>query len=99
MTNRKRITALLLCVGLVFALAVSSAYTAHEAGHDCSGEDCPICHMIVVNMNLLRIIDLAVGILLALFALLACGFTHREQQGLRLPAADTLVSRKIRLND
>ena len=99
MTNRKRITALLLCIGLVFALAVSSAFIAHEAGHSCSGEDCPICRMIAVNVNLLRTIGLAVLLLLALFALLLGRFAHRDRQRLCLPASGTLVSWKIRLND
>lgn len=99
MTNRKRIAAMLLCIGLVFALAVSSACIAHEAGHSCSGEDCPICRMIAVNMNLLRTVGLAVFLLLALFAPLRKRFSHREQQRFDLPASGTLVSWKIRLND
>lgn len=99
MANRKHITALLLCIGLVFALAVSSAFIAHEAGHDCSGEDCPICRMVAVSVNLLRAIGLAVLMLLALSALLRERFAHRETQRLCLPASGTLVSWKIRLND
>ena len=99
MTNRKRFAALLLCIGLVFALAVSSAFIAHEAGHSCTGEDCLICQMIAVNVNLLRNIVLAVLLLLALFALLRGRFAHRDRQRPHLPASATLVSWKIRLND
>ena len=99
MTNRKRIAALLLCIGLVFALAVSSAYIVHEAGHDCSGHDCPICRIITDSVNLLRTLGLAVLVLLALFALLQERFVHQVQQQLCLPASGTLVSWKIRLND
>ena len=99
MTNRKRITALLLCIGLVFALAVSSAFIAHEAGHDCTGDDCPICQMVSVSETLLRTIGLAVLMLLALFALPRGRFAHRECRRLCLPAFGTLVSWKIRLND
>ncbi len=99
MTNRKRIAALLLCIGLVFALAVSSAYIVHEAGHDCSGHDCPVCQMITVNVNLLRAFGLAILVLLALFALLQERFVLPVQQQLTLPASGTLVSWKIRLND
>lgn len=99
MTNRKRITAMMLCIGLVLALAVSSAYIAHEAGHNCSGEDCPVCQMIAINVNLLRTIGLAVLLLLALFAPLGGRIAHRERQRLYLPASGTLVSWKIRLND
>ena len=99
MTNRKRITALLLCIGLVFALAVSSACIAHEAGHDCSGEDCPVCQMVAANVNLLHTIGLAFLMLPALFALLLGRFAHRERQRFCLPASGTLVSWKIRLNN
>ncbi len=99
MANRKRIIAMLLCIGLVFALAVSSAYIAHEAGHDCSGENCSICRIIAVNVSLLRTIALAVLVLLAQFALLQGKFARREQQRFCLPASGTLVSWKIRLND
>ena len=99
MAHRKRIIAMLLCIGLVLAMAVSSAFIAHEAGHSCSGEDCSICRMIVVNVNLLRTIGLAVLLMLAVFALLREKFAHREQQQVCLPASGTLVSWKIRLND
>ena len=99
MTNRKRIGALLLCVGMVLALFVSSAYIAHEAGHDCSGEDCPICQMIAVNVNLLRTLGLAVLLLVALFVLSRRGLTHQILHRLALPTSGTLVSWKIRLND
>ncbi|MCR4884967.1 MAG: hypothetical protein K6A68_15465 [Clostridiales bacterium] len=99
MTNRRRVAAFLLCIGFVFALAVSSAFIAHEAGHNCSGHGCPICQMIAANVNLLRTLGLAVLILLALFAMLQGRFAHRNQQRLCLSASDTLVSWKIRLND
>ncbi len=99
MMNHRRAAALLLCIGLIFVLAVSSAFIAHEAGHDCSGHDCPICQMIAVSVNLLRTLGLAALMLLALFASLQGRFTHRDQQRLCLPASGTLVSWKIRLND
>ena len=99
MMKHRRAAALLFCIGLVFALAVSSAFIAHEAGHDCSGHDCPICQMIAANVNLLRALGLAALMLTALSAALREGFTHRDQQRLCLPASGTLVSWKIRLND
>ncbi len=99
MTNRKRVAALLLCIGLVFALAVSSACIAHEAGHDCTGEDCPICRIIATNEDVLRMSGLAVLMLLALFALPDGSFACQEQQLLCRPVSGTLVSWKIRLND
>ena len=54
MTDRKQIRALLLCVGFVLVLAVSSAFLIHEADHDCCGEDCPICRTIAMTGMLMR---------------------------------------------
>ena len=98
MTNRRHIAAL-LCVVLVLALAVSSAFIVHEAGHDCAGNGCPICRMIAVHMDLLRAMGLAVLILLALFFLLRGKFARREPRRFSLPVSGTLVSWKIRLNN
>lgn len=99
MTNRRRVTALLLCIGLVFALAVSSAFIAHEAGHDCTGNDCPVCRMIMVHTDLLRMAGMALLMLLALFFVLREQTVRRDRQRLCLSASGTLVSWKIRLND
>ncbi len=99
MTNRRRVTALLLCIGFMFALTVSSAYVVHEAGHFCSGSDCAVCKMIAVNGNLLRALGLIALVFLALFALPQGRSARREQERLCLPASGTLVSWKIRLND
>lgn len=43
---RQRTRRLLAAVGVAFLLGfqiLSAAYIAHEADHDCSGEECPIC--------------------------------------------------------
>ncbi len=99
MTNRKRIAALVICIGFVFALAVSSAFIAHEAGHDCAGHDCPVCRVIAVSMKLLRAAGMAVLMLLALFFALGDPSAHWERHRLCLSASRTLVSWKIRLNN
>lgn len=99
MTGRKRFGALLLCIGLLLVLSVSTAFIAHEADHDCCGEDCPICRTIAVNISLLRTLGLAVLVLLCFFFLLSilpARFT-RERNDRVFPG--TLVSWKIRLND
>ena len=67
MTSQKRIGALILCIGMALVLAVSAAFIIHEADHDCSGEDCPVCRMIAANINLLRTLGLAVIAFLAFF--------------------------------
>ena len=54
MCDRKRLTALLLCIGLLLALAVSSAFIVLEEGHACCGEACEICESIAKTVALLR---------------------------------------------
>jgi hypothetical protein len=99
MTGRKRIGALLLCIGLVLVLSVSAAFIIHEADHDCTGEDCPVCRNIAVNIRLLRTIGLAALILPLLFLLPAAHAAYRRQDRDASFCPGTLVSWKIRLND
>ncbi len=43
---RQRTRRLLAAVGVAFLLGIqvfSAAYVAHEADHDCCGEECPVC--------------------------------------------------------
>ena len=99
MMNRKRIGALLLCIGLALVLSVSAAFIAHEADHDCTGEDCPVCLMLAVNIRLLRAIGLALLVLPALFSLTALLSAYGRQNSIVSFRPGTLVSWKIRLND
>ena len=99
MTGRKRFGALLLCIGLILVLSVSTAFIAHEADHDCCGEDCPICRTIAINISLLRTLGLAVLAALFLFFLLSARPVHCWQERYARILSGTLVSWKIRLND
>jgi hypothetical protein len=99
MTNAKRTGALMLCIALALVLAVSTAFIVHEADHDCSGEDCPICRTIAVNIKLLSSLGLAFIALMVLFFQLS-GHTVRSRRDQHaLFFSGTLVSWKIRLND
>ena len=99
MTDRKRVGALLLCIGLILVLSVSTAFIAHEADHDCCGEDCPICRTIAVNISLLRTLGLAVLAVLCFFFLLSLRSARFTQARNNHFFPGTLVSWKIRLND
>ena len=59
MTKKFRFMTGLLAVVLSFVMLSSVAYIAAEAGHDCTGADCAICHQINVCENLLKSIGLA----------------------------------------
>ena len=57
MTKKFRFMTGLLAVVLAFVMLSSVAFIAAEAGHDCTGADCAICHQIHVCENLLKSID------------------------------------------
>lgn len=99
MQDRKRRIALFLCLGLILVLLASSAYMIHEANHDCTGEDCPVCQMIAVNLSVLRLSVIAVLVLRAVWALLNLFRLHHKTEHSAFPFFGTLVSLKIRLND
>ena len=97
--NRKRICALLLAAGLALFLSVSAFYLAHEAGHDCCGEDCPVCRMMAMHIQLLRAFSLLVLVPASCSALLR-GRTFRFRLNTApLFPTRTPVSLKIRLNN
>ena len=98
--NRRRISALLLCAALVLVLAVSVAFLAGEADHDCCGDEhCPVCRMIAVNVRVLKALMLAVFALLLSRLLLSGQSARRRQETGRGYRCGTLVSWKIRLDD
>ena len=78
-------------------LMLSSAFIAHEADHDCCGEDCPVCAFIEQCENVVRGeslvssgLSVIIPVLFVIFSvcLLADAFVKA-----------TPVSRKIRLNN
>ena len=99
MTDRKRVGALLLCIGLILVLSASIAFIAHEADHDCCGEDCPICRTVAINISLLRTLGLAVLAALFLFFLLSVRPVRSRRERYARFLSGTPVSWKIRLND
>ncbi len=99
MTGRKRIGALLLFIGLVLVLSVSIAFIIHEADHDCTGADCPICQNIAINIHLLRSTGLAVLLLPFFRRLLAVHTANGQRNQYVCFCPETLVRWKIRLND
>lgn len=99
MRHQKRIGAGLLCVILILALLVSSAFIVYETGHNCTGEDCPICQAMALTGQLLRLIG-AVILLLAFLPGIRCvKHAWDDTLGFSVPASETLVSWKIRLDN
>ena len=86
MTKKLCFMTRLLAAVLAVVMLSSAIYLAVEADHDCSGEDCAICHQIGVCENLLK----SLGLAGAAAAILPC----TEMIGTL-----TLVSLKVKLSN
>ena len=99
MDMRKRSRALLLCIGFVLMLFVSSAFLIREADHDCCGEHCPVCAMIAMTSALMRSLCLIAAMMLLRSAMAAARSAFHAPETGYGRSAGTPVSRKIRMND
>ena len=67
--------------------------------HECSGEDCPICYVMQLSTDRLKLLTFALASILVVVGLKKLRavsiYINREF----LLKADTLISQKIRLND
>lgn len=98
MTKKPCFMTRLLAAVLAVVMLFSAVYIAVEADHDCSGEDCAICHQIGVCENLLKSLGLA-GAAAAVTAV----FTYTVCRAI-LPCTEmngtlTLVALKVKLSN
>ena len=96
--RKKRLLAGML--GMVFLVAVllSTFYLVAEAGHDCTGEDCPICACMQQCENTLH--TMAYGGVLAVVAVLPMFLLFfRVLSEASKMVQETPVTRKVRMNN
>ena len=98
MTKKFRLITGLLAAVLAAVMLSSAVYIAVEANHNCSGEDCAICHHLQVCENLLKSIGLA-----GAAAAISAAFTYTVCRAI-LPCAEmngtlTLVALKVKLSN
>ena len=98
MTKKSRLITGLLAAVLAAVMLSSAVYIAVEANHNCSGEDCAICHQLQVCENLLKSIGLA-----GAAAAISAAFTYTMCRAI-LPCAEmngtlTLVALKVKLSN
>ena len=62
--------AIALSLLLVFVMLFSHLFVIAEADHDCSGEDCPVCAVIALCQNTLKVLGEAFIAAVAAFACL-----------------------------
>ena len=99
MQKSRRALAWVFCCAFVLTLFTSSVFILHEAHHDCTGEDCPVCRQVALAASVLRCLGLA--LLWALAFLLPhrvlCVFGGGRR--IRCASPITLVTCKVRLNN
>ena len=88
----------LLAVVLAVVMLSSAVYIAVEANHNCSGEDCAICHQLQVCENLLKSIGLA-GAAAVFAAAVRYAPCRVIPSCAELVRTFTLVSLKVKLSD
>ena len=98
MTKKFRFMTRLLAVVLAVVMLSSAVYIAVEADHDCTGDDCAICHQIGACENLLKSLGLA-----GAAAAVTAAFTYTMCKAI-LPCTEmtgtlTLVALKVKLSN
>lgn len=98
MTKKSRLITGLLAAVLAAVMLSSAVYIAVEANHNCSGEDCVICHQLQARENLLKSIGLAggAGVFAAAVRYALCSVVPSCAELVR---TFTLVSLKVKLSD
>ncbi len=96
-SNKLRFAAAVMALAVLFFVFLSVFFIAHEADHDCTGDDCPVCALIQMCENNIRQLgngtsaaaaEVALVFLTLILPVLLTGAL----------AGSTPVSRKTRLN-
>ncbi len=98
MPGHKRISAGIMGILMLFIMLFSAFYIAAEADHDCAGEDCPICACIAQCENILHQIGDGIASCAAVIISIVFLFVSVFLFATLFPQ-ETLVSRKVRLNN
>ena len=98
MKKKNRIIAILLAVMVLFVMLYSALFIVAEVGHDCTGENCPVCYQINVCQNTLK--NLSFVVCAVVFSI---AFTHilcRNTFVCTVSVQDnSLVALKVKLSD
>lgn len=100
MQNEKlsRCRTVLSVLFLVFTI-YSLFYIGHEARHECSGEDCPVCYVIQVAEQNLKLLGVALAVVVVSSFFKKCDSKKINAFPESVLNPSTLISQKIRLND
>ena len=98
MSTKRRMIAIALAVLFVAFAALSLTFMLVEAGHSCTGEDCPICEQIALLGGTLRTAAVLVLVMI-ITAVALIGFKKLSEIYIDGYRADTLVLLKTKLSN
>lgn len=98
--HEHRIAALAFCVVFAAALLLNVMFDFHAIGHDCPGEDCPVCDQIAMFQGEISLLGFAFVAMtaLALMVLTIIRAAGRFESHTVQPHL-TLVAEHVRLNN
>ncbi len=89
----------MIALVVVCLLVFSSFFLAKETGHDCCGQDCPVCAQMEACSVAIRQLGSAAGAVFSVICATYFCFSLRTGDHTLFDLLLTLVSLKIRLND
>lgn len=90
--------AIFLIIAVMMFLVLSLHLIAHEAYHECGGDDCPICALIQISSNGLRELSSGAPVTAAIAEIVFFSLMMQTCAS-ESSAISTPVSRKTRLNN
>lgn len=93
------VIAIIICIALFSVLFFSIFYISHEANHDCTGKDCPICFKIQACIQTIATIGSAIITASSTSILLLCIALSPAVCKANQIVFDTLVSLKVKLSN
>lgn len=97
MMNKKKVT-IILTILFVFVLLFSHIFVIAEAEHECSGEDCPVCKIIAIVSDTIKLLSLVSLLAFFCFAI-GCGFLKILHIKSKTHSVLSLISLKVKLSN
>jgi hypothetical protein len=96
--NRKKMIAWFICIFLIMVLSLSYLFIVTHKKHQCTGDKCPICEQLQLAEHIIAQIKTAV--LPAIILLVSNIFVYESKKNVHIfHESDTLIKRKVRLNN
>ncbi len=97
MKQRTRIISATLCIVMALSIVLSAAFIITSADHECTGNDCEICHHIHVCEQVLKKLTLGTSVWLGMIAVgIASVLIPILSQNIQ--SANTLIRMKVKLS-